>query len=795
MGIFLTSAAVLLLQISLTRIFSYTIWHHFTYVTISLAMLGFGASGAVLASSEKLAGLDIGLARRTSLLGALSVPIMLVIISKVPFSPFQLFKEPIQIAYMTIYYVAVTLPFFCAGLTISCAFKSMPKEASRIYFWDLVGAGMGCLAAVTAIKLIGVPGLAAMTASLFLLATATFLGRTSRLWKLALVAALVWIPLGAGVERVLEFKPSEEKWMAMTQEKKITFSKWSAIFRVDVYELPDDGIYRISDGSLYGIPKEHMPSNAEYANIAHDGDGLALMIKSDKNLSTYGAFERSILKLPYLLKEIPNVLIIGAGGGVDVGNALHNKARSVLAIELDPITVDIVANTYGDFVGRLYDRPEVRVVADEGRSFLRRSDEKFDIIQMTGVDTLAALNSGAYVLAENYLYTTEAFTDFMDHLTPDGLLSIAVFDFHYENWFPRYVVKQVALSAAALELRGIKDSYKHIAVISTTKAGFPLVLILTKMSPFTLSEIRELEQFTNGLPFDTWYLPGRHLDNPCAYTVMLKPELRNAYYEEGFLRLRPPTDETPFFFHSFKWRTLLKDLNSLRSGLATGQFILLLILIFSFILSTSLIVFPLLKFQRAGLQTRWKWHYIAYFAALGLGFIFIEISYIQRFILFLGYPTYSLTVILFSLLTFSGVGSYLSGRLPLSPRNLIALAVVALAAVALGYMVALPPIFNHFLGASRHVRIAISLLLLFPLGLLMGMFFPTGIKMVSAENSRFVPWAWGINGCASVIGTVLSIIIAMSYGFSTVTVLAVIVYLVGVFAMFRAGKEAKTEAA
>lgn len=773
-GIFLVSATVLLLEISLTRIFSYTIWYHFTYVTISLAMLGFGASGAVLAASEKLAKLELKLAYYTSLIAAISVPIMLIVISQVPFYPFQLFKEPKQIAYMILYYVAVTLPFFCAGLTISCAFRSLPHKASKIYFWDLVGAGTGCFIVVSGIHLFGVPSVAALCTSLFLLAATMLSVRGARLPKLLIAAAaLVWIPFGLNVERVLQFKASKEKWINKMENKEITFKKWSPIFRVDAYNIIENGERVI-------------------AFIAHDGDACAMVVKSDPDLSGFERFEKKAIKAPYLLKDNPTVFIIGPGGGVDVGIALKNKARSILAIELDPITVDLVVDQYSDFGGRLYERPEVTVVTDEGRSFLRRTGEKFDLIELRGVDTLAALSSGAYVLAENNLYTVEAYKEFLDHLNPDGILCIAIMDMHYRREFPRHSVRQVSLSIKALAAAGIKNPRNHLAVISESTGGIPAsyVIILTKKSAFTRTEVGTLAKFVEELSFDPWYLPGRKADNPCANIIQSSEKERKAYYERHPLKLTAPNDEIPFFFHFYKWRTLLKEHKiDTRHSMATGQLILLLILLLSIVFSVVLIIYPLFRFQQAGLQTRRKWSYILYFAALGLGFIFLEISYIQRFILFLGYPTYSLSVILFSMLTFSGIGSYLSGRLSVSPKRIITVAVVLLAAVAFGHIIMLPPIFKHCLSASRQLRIAISLLLLLPLGLLLGVFFPTGIKIISAENRRFVPWAWGINGCASVIGTVLSIIIAMSYGFDVVTIIAVIIYSVGVCAMFLAYKK------
>jgi len=758
-------------------------------------MLGFGASGAVLAASEKLAKLDRDLAWRSSLLGALSVPFMLIVISKVPFAPFQILKEPQQFAYMILYYIAVTLPFFCAGLTISSIFRSIPREATRIYFWDLTGAGMGCLAIVAAINIFGAPGVVAVSASLFLLAAAFFFDRGFALRRiLIVVAALAWIPIGSNVERALDFKASKEKWISTMPNKKITFSKWSPIFRVDAYDIISDDF---EGTELFGIRKEDLEPGTKAAFIAHDGDACAMMVKSDRDLSAFAAFEKSILKPPYLITENSDVLIIGPGGGVDVGMAVRNKANSVLAVELDPITIDLVANSYADFVGHLYEQPGVKVVADEGRSFLRRSEDKFDLVQLTGMDTLAAANSGAYVLAENYLYTVEAYNDFMDRLNADGILCLVILDLHYKKAFPRHAVRQVALSVAALRKRGIDNPGRHIAVIASSQGdpALPWVSILSKMTPFTRLEVGKLAEFADQLSFDCWHLPGKTPDNLCAYIATWPEEDRREFFESAPLKLTAPTDNMPFFFHFYKWRSLPGSLEEIDTGhsLATGQLILLLILILSVVFSAALIIYPLARFQKVGLGSRSKWNYIIYFTALGLGFIFLEISYIQKFILFLGYPTYSLSVILFSLLTFSGIGSYLSGRLPLSPRKVILVAVGLLSIVALGYIFVLPLVFNHFLAASRQVRIMVSLIFLFPLGLLLGMFFPMGIRIIAAENKRFIPWAWGVNGFASVIGTVLAIILAMSYGFNVITVLAVAIYLMGVCAMLLAGNDQHLE--
>jgi spermidine synthase len=667
----------------------------------------------------------------------------------------------------------------------------MPLEASRLYFCDLVGAGIGCLLVVGAIYVVGVPGVAALSATLFLLASAVFASGTSRIKTAVVVAlALVWIYPASHVERVLEFKASKEKWINLANPEKIDFSKWSPIFRVDAYKVNRE-LYADKEGCLYGIPAKYIPEDMEFAQIAHDGDGLAMMFKSDRDLSGYEMLNKSILKVPYLIENSPRVLIIGAGGGVEVGAALQSKARSVLAVELDPITIDLVANRYADFVGHLYEKPEVKVIAGEGRSFLRRSDETFDVIQMTGVDTMAALTSGAYVLAENYLYTTEAYEDFLKHLSPDGVLSVAIFDSHYRDFFPRHTLRQTSISMDALVGMGIENPEAHIVVLSAAGSGNNYVLLLTKKTPFTFSQIRKLEAFVNDSPFELWHLPGRRFDNPVSHLLTTGADSRRTFYEETPLKLEASTDDSPFFFQVYKWADLL-NLQHLNpdnlspSHPSSGQAILILIILFSIVLSVILIIFPLLVFRRAGLRASYKWSYIFYFTALGLGFIFIEISYIQRFILFLGYPTYAITVVLFSLLVFSGVGSYLSGKLPLSHWRLILVALVLLSTVALSYIYLLPLIFDYFLSAGKLWRIIISIALLFPLAAFLGMFFPTGIKIVTSEDKRFVPWAWAINGCASVIGTVVAIVLAMSYGFSRVTFLAVAIYVIGVAAIFPA---------
>jgi hypothetical protein len=345
-------------------------------------------------------------------------------------------------------------------------------------------------------------------------------------------------------------------------------------------------------------------------------------------------------------------------------------------------------------------------------------------------------------------------------------------------------MRQLALFAAALERRGIEDITQHIAVVASSE-GIPQIAMLLRNEPFTPEEVARLRRFSDEMQFKPWVLPGVALNTMHSAFVRSPARERERLLATYPLILTPTSDDNPFFFNFSRWRSLLDSLDEVDVGhtLATGQIILGLILLFSVILSTALILTPLLVFQRKGLETRGRWGLITFFAGLGLGFIFIEISFIQRFVLFLGYPTYSLTVVLASLLASSGIGSYLTGRMTMAPERRLLPVLGGIAAVSLLYLVLLPVLFQAFLGSSLAVRIAIAATALVPLGLLMGMFFPTGIQIVRNINESFVPWAWGINGCASVVGTVLAVVLAMAFGFRAVTLIAVGIYAVAVLGM------------
>ena len=797
LGVSLVSTAVLLLQITLTRIFSFSLWYHFAYVTISVALLGYGASGAFLAVFPGLEGRLP--ARRLSVYAVgsgLAMVLGLVVFANVPFHPFQIRKDPMhQVPYMLVYYAAAAVPFFLAGLCIALALKTRSERVSRLYFFDLVGAGVGCLIVVFLIPPLTAPGAVVAAGTLVALAGVLFASGEGRGALVVPAVGVVGVALlGLGALSRAEFLPGPEKFLYVfmtdtAHQIRHYSSHWSPIFRSDVLGWEDEESSRTMSYASWGISPYWKAKAATRAPklrmVTHDGDASAVIYNFDGDLSKLEMFDNLILKTPYVLSDRPNVLVIGVGGGTDIVNAISNHASHVTGVELDPYTVRVVKVDHADFAGHIYDRPDVTMIAGEGRSTVRRSNAQYDLIQMTGVDTLAALSTGAYVLSESYLYTTESMGELLDHLNPNGALSIVVGDTAVPSLgFPRHTMRQLSLFMEALHQRGIDDPASRIAVVASAE-GVPQVDMILKMSPFTAGESLRIRDFAGRMGFQVWALPNAALQTVHSQYIRTPRTERAAFLAQYPLNLTATSDDSPFFFNFYQWRNLGKNLTEVDVGhtLATGQLILALILLVSIFSSTVLILMPLFAFQRQGLRTQGKWGFITFFLAIGLGYIFIEISFVQKFVLFLGYPTYSLTVVLFSLLTYSGVGSALTARMKRPPEQRLLLLYGGLAALGLLYVVALTPLFHALLGTPFSLRVIIASTILAPLGLVMGMFFPSGIQIVRRGNVSFVPWAWGVNGCASVVATVLSVMLAMSHGFRFVTLLALAVYLVGVLGM------------
>ena len=785
LAVMLVALGVLVVEIALTRLLSFTLWYHFTYVVLAVALLGYGASGAFLACSKRLQGLPpLTLVHGSALLATVAGTLALLAIRFLPFRPLEIATDPLQLPLMALYLLAIALPFFACGLAIAAALRHWREHTTAIYFADLAGAGLGCALAIPAIWIFGAPG--AIAAGLASLAAAAVVAapRPRRAVTGALAAACLLAT--AGVATFAEFRASPDKPFAryVSGGSPPLLSRWSPIFRVDVYETG----FPTSRPGMSPLFRGQLP-DARY--IAHDGTAEAAIYRFGGRPEELAFLDWNIASAPYRILRDPEVLVIGLGGGFDILAGIHGGARRMVAVELDPITVDVLRDHSRDFSGALLERPEISTVVAEGRSFLRNQGNPYDLIQLTGVDTLAALSSGAYVLAESYLYTVEAMRDYLSRLSDDGVLSFLIGDFHWASRDARFSMRHVANFAAAARELGWSDPASRVAVIASPNPhGLMMLEMLFKRTPFSPDEVLSLREYAAARGFELWALPGVRTGSPLELLLTGNEALRERVLRTYPLDVRETRDDRPFFFHFYRWRDLLgvsaRDIDLGHAG-ATGQLVLAALLLFALVASIAFILVPLLVSRRIALATRGSLRFAAYFALVGAGFMLLEISLIQRFVLFLGHPTYAIATTLAALLVFTGLGSFFSGRSDRPPRALLLPALVALAAVALAYAAWLPGIFQSLLGSAIPARVVVAVALLAPLGLALGVFFPSGLREVGRHHPDLVPWAWGVNGGASVIGSVLAMVLAITVGFSTVALGALALYAVAVASFLSVG--------
>ena len=794
-GVFLTSMAVLSLEVILTRIFSFSIWYHFAYLTISMALLGFGSSGAILAAYPKiLEKARYRLLVIVSILSCILIIVSLLVFSRYPLQPDTLFSSPIKFSIsLIIYYIGITLPFFFAGMAIAVSLAVFSEKVSYFYFWDLVGAGIGSLLSLLLINWLGAPGGVMVCALLMLIAACFFATQVSkRLTFILALLGLVFFSIIPYVKDRITVLPCNRKALHGIYQQpdtyKSLFSKWNAINRVDVYTNLNKA--KSCWWCMYGISNSYKGTFPDVHTMVYDAHNGSNIYQFKGNLNEFSFLDYHMLKTPYLLQEKPKVLILGVGGGIDVFNALKNEASSITAIELQPITVSLLKGRFSGWTGDIFNKDKhINLIASEGRNFINRDKENYDLIQITSTDSFAALNTGAYVLVESYLYTIEAFLSYFDHLTEDGLLCIIVGDGlikggeGYQPLNSRLVLQYLEV----LRARGIEFPQYHIAVLGKKyPTGLVMSCPLLKKTPFTEEDMIKLRSFAREIGSYLIYDPlaEKAPDNLMSKIIPVTKEESKRIIDQYQLpyNITPCTDNNPFFFSFIKWKNVFDVLNPRKFYFITpvfGQVILLVLFIQSIVFSFFFIILPLLTSKTTKFKLGKSFGYLFYFFSLGIGFMFIEISFIQKFVLFLGYPAYAFAITLFSLLLFSGLGSYWTSRLKRKPEDSIKRIFFILVPILLLYTWILPHLFDRFIGVSFFVKIFITMLTQMPLGFVLGMFFPLGIKLVNQVDTRMVPWAWGVNGMGSVVSSVLAIILAMSYGFNFISYLAIIVYLLG----------------
>lgn len=798
-GILVCSLAVLMQEILLTRIFSFTIWYHMAYLAISTALLGFGSAGAML---TLMPGLVERHPRRLSAWSAAAAGVALLvgmaIVAQRPLRPDRMLAEPGWFAMQLAgYYAVVCVPFWFGGLAVVAPLSAWPVRANRLYAADLLGAGLGCAAAVAALTFLDGETAVFACAALFVAAGALYVTPSRLAGSLAALAAVL-LAAAPFADRALAFRPTISKTLASATElsgARTLFTRWSPVNRVDVFGVPGflGGFWTAwgRSGHYTGTP----PASVSIVYDGHNGSDV-YKIRGRESLEV---LDYHILSTPYLFQERPRVLVIGVGGGIDILNALYHDASRVTGVDLQPITIRLLDGPLAHWTGGWLQRPEVELVAAEGRHYVRSHADTWDLIQITAVDTFSAQTTGAYVLAESYLYTVEGIGDFLSKLAPDGMLSIVAGDHYYNDpaIASPFGTRLALVAREALRRRGIRDPKPHLLLVGQAVEepdappekvvrGAWIQNLLVKKSPFTAAELARLREFAGPNLFSVRLSPdGHHRDPHIARVVHARDDELAQVIEAQTFAIDPITDDRPFFFHVLRWNGLTLDqrVDWDSPGAFTSQIVLLLMLAQAMLLGGVFIALPLVRRTRGDLPAASAARYLAYFLALGLGFLLIEISFVQKYVLFLGYPTYSLSVTIFSLLVFAAAGAWLSQRGWARPRRLLAGMLTLTVILVAIEIVVMPRVREALLFAPLGARLAATALFQLPLGLALGTFFPTGLELLRQRRPALIPWAWAVNGIGSVAAAVLAVLLGMEIGFSGVALVALAIYCAGTGAL------------
>ena len=726
-----------MLELSLTRIFSVVFYYHFAFLAISVALFGLGAGGVF---SYVVAGWRGNLFAKLGVLAAADAVCVLA-------SLWFILSQSNDLGYirLTAVYVASALPFFLSGAITSLAISEAISRVDRAYFFDLAGAAAGCLLLIPFLNVLGGPNT--------VIASGVFFG----------VAAAIWFNLAGSAKRraaavlgalvlvmviVLNFKSHlidvrYAKGQRLGQEE---FVAWNSFSRIGVILAGAWSIVIDADAST-GIASydwEHLSPADRYA-LTHNGGP----------------------SVPYVVRPGAKTLVLGAGGGYDVARAFASGSRDITAVEINPIIAHTVMQEKFVTVSRgLYLRPEVHLFVEDGRSFVRSSHDKYQVLQATLVDTWASTAAGAFALSENNLYTSDAFYDYLTHLTDDGLLAFTRWGFEP----PRESLRLISLAMDALDRIGEKRPARHVIVLrqdtEDLNKGGALDTVLVSRKPFSEEDIASLLPKLKGMGLQALYVPG--LPDKNAFSELLRGGDPDAFYDRYPYDVSPVDDDRPFFFYTVQprdlWNFALHPSQAIDYKINRAVPLLFSLMGLSIFATALMLLLPRILLRSQLPKQKGVVAFLWYFLCLGAGYILIQVALIQKFVLLLGHPTYALTVIVFSMLIASGAGSYFSRRVvaDADARLMSVLAAVAIVIAILAFSAS--PLAEAAAGWPILAKMAITTAAIAPAAFLMGIPFPSGLRRLEERHAPSVRWAWSLNAAASVMGSAGAIVLAIYIG-------------------------------
>ncbi len=759
--------ATLLLELTLTRIYSVIFYYHFAFLAISVALFGLGAGGVF---SYIVNGWSGGLYKKLGRLAAFNS------ISVITSLVFLLTRKgnPGNLELIVIYFFSA-LPFLLAGAIVSLLISETIERVDRVYFFDLIGAALGCLLLIPLLDTFGGPNT--------LIAVAVIFAATSAIWYnlarevsgrvAAVVLALALTALFIFNIRLNWIDVRYAKGQTLENEQ---FVKWNSFSRI-------------------AVSRE---SGTNLPNIVIDADAATGIFTKDHSKMT-DEDRKAILKggpaLAYNLKPGAKTLVIGPGGGWDVSRSLASGSKDITGVEINPIiATNIMRERFANLSHNLYHRPEIRIQVEDGRSFVRRSPEKYQVIQATLVDTWASTAAGAFSLSENNLYTSDAFYDYLSHLTDDGVLAFTRWGFDP----PRESLRLLSLTIDALERLGEGDAARHVIVAregSNKIQGWGATdTVILSRRPMSEDFVRRAVEAMTASNMEQIYYPGTKHVTP--FSQLLTTNDRESFYANYQYNVTPVNDNRPFFFYTVQpkdiWNFLLSTQKENADYKINRAVPMLFGVLFVSLVATlvTLVLPPLVLGQRLPQDRRLRL-FLVYFICLGAGYIMIQVALIQKFVLLLGHPTYALTVIIFSMLLSSGIGSYMSKRIVHGSAERLR--------IVLLLIVILVPVLGYFAGLASDLgpawplplKMLMTVVLIAPLGFLMGIPFPTGLASLENWEKSAVRWGWSMNAASSVLGSALAIFLAIYLGLYQTLVIGGLLYLVAAW-IYRATAERAT---
>jgi spermidine synthase len=778
---FTTAAVTLFTQVLAHRIVAAKLLNNFAFLIISLTMLGFALSGVVL--TRWLPAL-LPRVREALNLGAVAFAITLVGCSAAFYAADTGAQYLVDFGRWLPLSLLFALPFAFCGLSLGLLLSAPELPTRRIYAFDLAGSAVGAFAVIPAISAGGVEASLLGGAGLLLVATLA-LAPPRRSWARATVAGgLVVLALGALFRgRLFDMYYPDASLLADARKPGsrlvIEHVVWDPVARIEVSRIPPP-----DPGTMF-YPS-HIGSNREFLGrirrvITQNNWAFTYAVDYDGRRESLAGLEDTIYASAYEATAVtaPRVVVIGVGGGYDLLTALYFGAREVTGVEINAATVRILTDTYRDYFRSWVSDPRVRLVNAEGRNYLATHDDRYDVIQLSGVDSYAGTAAAAHVFSESYLYTGEAFDLYLSRLADDGILAMMRLEFVP----PREMLRALATAVAALRRAGIAHPAEHVITLTQSNGRFTSMLVQRR--PFTSGQVRRVAEWASHHAFfGVSAAPGLNGGQANAYQALLRlddPRREAAFVRAYPLAIAPVDDDRPFFFRYSAWSELGGLLSRdpwVRSRVPPMEQSLLALCVVIGAAALLCVQLPLRLMSRRPPRSP---RHAVFFAGLGLGYMAVEIALLQRFGLFLGHPNYALSVVLASLLLASGLGAVNAPRIMRALGGVRFVAYALSGVILVEALLALPRL-PRLLTLPFPARVALTFLLVLPIGVGLGTFLPTGLEDLKRERPEAVPWAWGVNGVFSVLGPVLAVAFSITWGMRALLLAAVVVYLAAALA-------------